>query len=233
MKRSNSTISKILVSFFTIGIFLFVFAPNVFAQSTSLGEQLSEELITSKDTIRTWNEFSDTEKAAVKSFAEQAKDEIAELENKDLDNSELKNEIQKLPSELQTAIHVSLLAVNKEVEISKPENNLNASHSISQIIRFEAIWGNTVAKFTHNITWYTSGSRVTSGYRSAIPDTPGLGWSYDGLIRDVKSTTSSAYNSDVQGSFSYDISSVNIQNWYPRSQIVGYANGSYRATDYN
>ncbi|MDC3424103.1 hypothetical protein NC797_06225 [Aquibacillus sp. 3ASR75-11] len=212
----------------------FLIVPSVSAQSENSGKQLSKSLIESKNPNKTWDQFSDSEKNAVKNFAEPAKDKIQELQEKDVDKGELTKEIKKLPKDLQTAIYVSLTAVNEEVtdEISSI-SILSNSYNVSHILTFQGVWGNTLAKFTHNIVWYSNGTSVTSGTTSVIPSTPGLGWSYDGLIRNVQNTYSSGYNSDVQGKFSYDISSYNVQNWYPRSQIVGYPDGSYNYTSYN
>ncbi|AIF45750.1 hypothetical protein [Virgibacillus sp. SK37] len=233
MKKKSNFLKNLFLPALTISIIFFLFVPNVFADSISLGESLSETLIDSKDPINTWNEFSDSEKEAIKSFSERGKSKITELEKKDLNSNELNNEILSLTDDVQKAIFVSLLPVNEKSEVVTDGNNITANYNVTQRVWYEGIWGNKLAQISHNILWSASGSTVTSGSRSVFPDTPGLGWSYKGLIRDENKRTSSAYSSDIQGSFSYNVGAYNVQNWYPRSQIVGYSNGTYKSTTYN
>lgn len=233
MKTPNFSVKHLLFPSFVACIMFFMLAPNVLAQSESSGEQLSKTLIESEKPTETWNQFSDNEKSTIKNFAEPAKDKIQELKKKDLNNTEFKNEIQKLPEELQIAIHASLMPVDKQRTDDPKTFTTFASYNTSHILTYNGIWDNTVAKFTHNIIWDSNGSSVTDGDTTIIPSAPGLGWSYDGLITNDRDLSSSGYNSNVQGSFSYDAADVNIQNWYPRSQIIGYPDGDYFYTDYS
>lgn len=229
----SSFLKNCCLTTLTISIMFFVLAPHAFANSSSLGEGLTDTLIESKDFSKTWESFSEDEKQAVKLFANEGKVKLEELNKYNLDSDEIESEISSLPEKVQKGIVVSLLPVNEEASPEPANNNINVTFNVSHELTYHGIWDNTVASITHNIVWSATGAIVTGGSRTVLPGNPGLGWSYEGLIRDETDSNAVRYSSDIQAHLSLDVAQFNVQNWYPRSQIVGYADGSYDYTDYN